>query len=432
MAATALLIGRAVQINDGYFNVTALWLITAAIAVCAIATLFPPIEALESMPPQVPVVLLALAVVAETVMLVRGTAMASSGIACVGLLALMQAFDLGRLRVPLATLTVVVFSFVASVVFWRTLKSPPIDVFVFQQTGAANLLDAINPYLPGYPNLYRPDQVFYGPGVVDANNRLTVGLPYPPLSLLISMPAYLLGGDIRYADVAAVAVAAWLMVVWRPNRWTALAAMLFLLTPRVLFVIELAWSETLLVLMFSLVMVCALRRRAALPYALGLFIGVKQSAVLALPFVTFLLAPADSWTNIARVVGKALLLAVIVTLPFFLWNPAAFWRSVVEFQFIQPMRSDALSHLVWMRERLPQPLVALTPFVLLVVTTALVLWRCPRTPAHFAAATTLVWLVFVAFNKQAFCNYYYYAIGTASWAAVAASVDGDRREVTDK
>src|SRR5207249_3090973 len=139
---------------------SALWLITAAIIVCAAATLLPPVAFIESLPREVPILFLALAVVAEAVMLVRGTPMASSAIACIGLLALMQAFDLGRLRMPLVTLTVSVFCIVASVVFWRVLKAPPIDVFVFQQMGASNLLHGINPYLPGQPNLYRPDQVF--------------------------------------------------------------------------------------------------------------------------------------------------------------------------------------------------------------------------------------------------------------------------------
>jgi hypothetical protein len=32
----------------------------------------------------------------------------------------------------------------------------------------------------------------------------------------------------------------------------------------------------------------------------------------------------------------------------------------------------------------------------------------------------VVFLLFFAFNKQAFCNYYYFEIATACWAAVAA------------
>jgi hypothetical protein len=32
---------------------------------------------------------------------------------------------------------------------------------------------------------------------------------------------------------------------------------------------------------------------------------------------------------------------------------------------------------------------------------------------------TLVGLAFFAFNKQAFCNYYYFVIATACWAVAA-------------
>ena len=39
---------------------------------------------------------------------------------------------------------------------------------------------------------------------------------------------------------------------------------------------------------------------------------------------------------------------------------------------------------------------------------AVSLWRLPRTPAGFAAAVALTFFAFFAFNKQAFCNYYFF------------------------
>jgi 4-amino-4-deoxy-L-arabinose transferase-like glycosyltransferase len=38
-------------------------------------------------------------------------------------------------------------------------------------------------------------------------------------------------------------------------------------------------------------------------------------------------------------------------------------------------------------------------------------WRLPRTPAAFATALAVTFLSFFAFNKQAFCNYYFFVIG---------------------
>jgi uncharacterized membrane protein len=84
-------------------------------------------------------------------------------------------------------------------------------------------------------------------------------------------------------------------------------------------------------------------------------------------------------------VAVGLAVAAVVTLPFFLWNPQAFWRSVVVFQFLQPLRDDSLSHLVWIHKYFPgvrgQQLMS---FVALAATGALLWWRQP-TPAYFAA-----------------------------------------------
>jgi hypothetical protein len=47
------------------------------------------------------------------------------------------------------------------------------------------------------------------------------------------------------------------------------------------------------------------------------------------------------------------------------------------------------------------------------------LWRLPRTPAGFGVAIGLTFWAFFVFNKQAFCNYYFFVIG-ALYASVAA------------
>lgn len=74
-----------------------------------------------------------------------------------------------------------------------------------------------------------------------------------------------------------------------------------------------------------------------------------------------------------------------------------------------------------MHNRLPRfDIVRWTPFALLLPATAFALWKAERSPAGFAAAMTLVYLTFVAFNKQAFYNYYYFTAATAWWAAASA------------
>jgi hypothetical protein len=428
MAGAAWLTGVAIHWNNGYYNPSALLLITAAIAV-GMACLWRPSRAIESLSPAVVVQGLAVAILIEAVLMWQRAAdpVVLTGIACLGLLGVLQAVDLRTLRLPLVGAMLGVFWIVASMSV-RLAPSPAIDVFTFQQTGAAALLDGENPYEDRYPNLYEGHPDFYGPGVVDANQHLTVGLPYPPFSLLVALPAYLLGGDSRYADVAAIAGSAALMFLSGSSRWTALMAALFLLTPRVLFLIEYAWTETIFAFTFSVMMFCAVRWRRALPYALGLFLATKQYSVFALPFVPLLLGRARQRRDAVRLVTVGLAVAAVVTAPFFFWNPQAFWRSVVVFQFLQPFREESLSHLVWIHKYFPGlPGQQLMSFVVLAAMLAFLWWRRQPTPAYFAGAVGVMHLAFFAFSKQAFANYYYFVIAALCWGAAAACPAGDER-----
>jgi hypothetical protein len=56
--------------------------------------------------------------------------------------------------------------------------------------------------------------------------------------------------------------------------------------------------------------------------------------------------------------------------------------------------------------------------------------KLPRTPATFALTVAFTFLVFFAFNKQAFCNYYHFVIGALCCAIGAASEDS-RSEFSD-
>ena len=66
-------------------------------------------------------------------------------------------------------------------------------------------------------------------------------------------------------------------------------------------------------------------------------------------------------------------------------------------------------------------------FVLAPLALAVGLWRAPRTPAGFALAVALTFLVFFAFNKQAFVNYYFFLVGALCCALAAAGPEPDAR-----
>jgi hypothetical protein len=294
---------------------------------------------------------------------------------------------------------------------------PTIDVSLFHRGAFEALQHGVNPHTQTIPNVYGSES-FYGEGIVQ-NGRVQVGYPYPPLSLFLTFIAHQLTGDYRSVLLLAMAVAAAAIGYSRSSRLSFGAAALFLFTPRTFFVLEQGWTDCLAAMFFCVMVFVACRRPRWLWIAAGLMLAVKQYMVGVLPLF-FLLWSEPSWKVVARETAKALVLAGAITLPVFLWNPAAFIKDVVIFQIRQPFRMDALSYLAFFAKRTGTVLGAWVGFVAVIPAAALGIWRAPRTPAGFSAASALLFLAFVAFNKQAFCNYYYFAI--AALAAAAGTV----------
>jgi hypothetical protein len=309
----------------------------------------------------------------------------------------------------------------------RLDRNPAIDVHVFHTEAIEALRHGGNPYSLTTPNIYG-DARFYGPGLV-VDGRVQVGFPYPPLSLLLVAPAQIVAGDYRYGELAAICVTAVLIAFAcsppSAPRLGPLAAALFLTIPRIFFVLDQAWTDPLAALGLAAVVYAACRRSRLLPWLFGGFLAVKQYSVLALPAALLLMGPV-SWNRWINFLAKALVVALVVTVPFFLWDPAGFWRSVVAFQFRQPFRVESLSYLSWWvaqgHEQPPETL----GFAAAAIVAALAVWRLPRTPAGFAYAVAATSLAFFAFNKQAFCNYYFFVSGAFA-VAMASGRDLDGR-----
>jgi hypothetical protein len=311
----------------------------------------------------------------------------------------------------------------------RHAPRPQIDVFIFQRDSIAALLAGENPYRLTFPNIYGDDHKYYGAGL-SADGRLLFGFPYLPLSLFLALPGALVGGDFRYAQLAALAVAGAAMAYLRPGRIGFLAAALLLFSPRTFFVIEQGWTEPFLVALLALVLLAAVRWRPALPVALGLLMASKQYLVLAVPLLPLLWRDRRARPGLVPSLALALLVAAAVTLPLALWDLPAFWHSVA-LQFQQPFREDALSFLAavaYLTGFRPPSLIA---FIAAVAAMALAWRSVPRGAAGFAMALSLVFFGFFAFNKQAFCNYYFFVVGSlclsvAAWTPPAPAGDVER------
>jgi hypothetical protein len=194
---------------------------------------------------------------------------------------------------------------------------------------------------------------------------------------------------------------------------------LFLTTPRGFFVIQQSWTEPLVVLGLAAVVFAACRHSRATPWLFGAFIAVKQYLVLAIPAAMLLIAWPVQRRDVWHLCVRAACLFIAVTLPFVLWSPAGFWRSVVTLQFDQPFRPDALTYLAWGAVNTGEQFAAVLAFSAAAVAAAVSLWRVPKTPAGFSAAVATTFLAFFAFNKQAFCNYYFFVIGALAVALAA-------------
>lgn len=323
--------------------------------------------------------------------------------------------------------------------FWMIHASPEphIDVWAFQQQGPKTLLEGHNPYdyhQANFPDIYqstRPGaQEVYGPGL-SKDDRLQFGFPYPPLSLLLATIGYGIAHDHRYAQTIAITIAGFFIGYARPGRFAKLAAALFLMTPRIWFVLGRGWTEPFVVMLLTATIFCCCRKLWKLmPIALGLFLASKQYLALAVPFTFLLLQepfnlnPIDNWKKWGWLLIKSAIVAAIVSLPLALWNWHEFWFSTVSVQKYAPFRWDALSYLVMLGLHNSRYITWtwLVP-VALVPTIFLAIRKAPRTVAGFALSLGLVFLVFFAFNKQAFCNYYFFTLGAFCCALGALPID---------
>ena len=298
---------------------------------------------------------------------------------------------------------------VAGIWVIRASPNPFIDVFMFQQSSSDALLHGQNPYELTPPNIYG-NMNYYGAALVN-DGKMTIGNPYPPLSIIFSSVGYTVTRDVRYGYLVAILVTGVLMIWLRPGRDALLAAYIFLFTPRIFYVVEQSWTEPLVLLLTISVVWCAIHRPTLMYIALGLLIASKQYMVFLLPFAIFLIKPGTRYRALARSLGWIFTCALIVTLPFAIWNFHAFFWNVVMAQWYQVSRLDALSYAALYARIFGQFPPQFIPFIVL-GGTFLLLWRYgERTPAGFAGASAFGLVLFFATSKQAFCNYYFLVIG---------------------
>ncbi|MGA2229615.1 MAG: hypothetical protein ABSH22_01705, partial [Tepidisphaeraceae bacterium] len=235
----------------------------------------------------------------------------------------------------------------------------------------------------------------------------------------------------RIGNLMALTGAAALLGYAGRGRLAVAAAILMLLTPRVFFVLDMGWAEPVVLVCLAAVGFCACRAPRWLGIAVGLLIASKQHMPLVAPATILLLPQPWTWKALWQLAIVAAVTWAVVSLPLMLWDFAAFWRSAVAIQLADPFRADSLNYAAWWVHRgggVPPQWLA---FVLAVAAVAITVWRAPRSPAGFAGAVAVIYLCFFALAKQAFCNYYFMALGALCCAAAVAGIDRGNGIIAD-
>jgi hypothetical protein len=308
---------------------------------------------------------------------------------------------------------------------------PPIDVILFQQEGSAALIRGVNPFDMRFENIYFGlGTDYYSPELL-VGDELAFGFIYPPLSLLLAVPGYVIAGDYRYGAAAAITITVGLVALARPGRVATGAAMLILFAPVTQVVLYWGWTEPFVVVMLAATVFLAVRSSASSLVALGLLIAVKQycAPILLIGFV--LLRALRRSVGPVRMLLVPLGVALATAIPFAIWNLPALLHSTVTVHFIQPFRIDALAVPAQLARAGLEPTPAVLGFLLGVVALGLLVARVPRTVAGLSYATALTLMVFFLFSKQAFLHYYFFvlvalACGIATTAAGSVEGGGGR------
>jgi hypothetical protein len=432
LALSAIGLGHALQLSNGFYRPRALAWLSLSLAFCVAALAFARRADAEGEqgPSRLTVVVLLgglawqlaeLAIGADPIMYPRQGADLTAFRAGVALEAVAIAAGAARVRGLRHAWFPLVLAASLGLGVWaiRNSPSPPIDVVVVHREAIDALARHDNPYTITFPDIYGPRQrPLYNASAV-SGGRVSAGYMYPPPNLLLVAPAQWLFGDYRYAELALLLAAAGMIGWSRRDQGAKLAACLLLTTPRVFFVIEQGWTEPVGLFVLAAAMLLIAKAPARAGWALGLLLVTKQYLALCTPPV--LRAAFRDRRLSTRILASAALTGAVVVLPFVAWHPRAFLDNVVWLQTREPFRMDSLSYLSWAaRHGLGQGSFWWA-IAAAAAGSALGLGLTRSTPAGCAATIAVTTFALFAFGSKAFCNYYFFVIGSLCCAVAAHS-----------
>lgn len=334
--------------------------------------------------------------------------------------ALVERWPKAKLAGPALVVVALGAMFVGKALVIRASPAPFIDVWTSSVAAVDHLLAGRNPYTQQYADIYAGAYA-YKPG-----------MPYGPAFLLWSaLWAGLFGGqhDVRVGLTIAEALLSITLGVltFRRTRDLVLAgavALVWVTNPIGLFVLEQSWVDPVLMLALGLCVLALQERRLALAgVALGFAFAVKTYAIVGVGLIGLWVLRAEGLAGARRFVIASAATAAAFILPFVVMDASAFWNSMFGLWADQAPRADAIT-LVALRAEIEglqgqghevlRPLYGPFNVLTLALVAASAAWtylRAGRSLARLGWALGAVHVWFFLFARQAFCNYYYYALG---------------------
>ncbi len=439
LTVAALVLGLALQVADGFYEPRALLGLSLALVFTVVGVITMPVDGLVRGRPALVHIALTAAIGVQLLVLFRSTPgmyleagarldLFAAGVAIEA--ALVAAGTLGLRRFTRWWFpAVLVVNIALGVWMLRASPHPRIDVVEVHSSALQALGRGENPYRITFRNIYGPDTSFYNPQAI-SGDRVLIGYPYPPLSLLIAAPGHLIFRDYRYAELAALVGAAALIGYAGASLAAQLAAVLLLTTPRAFFVLEQGWTEPIAVLMLAAMTWAMIRRPAWCPWVGGLLAVTKQYFGLSGPLLWRFARsrPEGAWRFLARAIAAG----ALVTLPFALLDVRAFVDTVILLQTKEPFRIESLSFVSWAARAGWGQGSFLWAVGAGLVALALVMWRTPNNAAGFAGGLALSTFALFAMGSKAFCNYYFFVIGALCCTLAALVASADDESVRDR
>lgn len=314
-----------------------------------------------------------------------------------------------RVRAQLATARFVVLCLLVvwlAIDIFSSSPHPHIDVFDMQTNGAEILTHGQDPYA----------RVI----VADSNDgSLEVPYTYPPVQLIVTTLAHAATGDVRFAMVVMLilaAVGARMALRDGDPLLRDSFALIVAAGPITAFVLDQAWVDVVpLGFIGAAAWAWSSGKRTAAAVLFGLTFASKQPLVIGFPLL--LLLPGFTRKQLLI----ALAVAVGITLPFFVWDAPGFFNATVRYFVNLAPRPDALtvSNLIKMRfGHAPGELLGAASALLICA----VAWkRVERSLATLFVLLTVALFCFFATGKIAFMNYYFFLGGLAAIAATQLS-----------